>query len=380
MTYQNPFQYGSDPFAMLDDDGYYYILCSGWRFYRTKDLVHYEDLGKAYEPKETDWFYGPASAPEIYHFGDKYYIFHTTEAHDNPYDEDENRKIGVLVADSPMGPFEDPLGRPLLDTPYCAIDIHVYHEDDHFYLYWCHSCYHHPVGRNDLEESWIYAAEMKPDFTGIIGDPILQVRPCQEWENHTIPLHKRRWNEGPFVLKHNGTYYMTFSGCTFEDYGVGYATAPTPLGPWTKAPENPILHEVPEKGIFAPGHNSFTWSKDGKELFMVYHMITDSPFMDPETVAENKRKPFFVAKELDKMAPRTEVDEVNKLDAVLQPLPTDGYALQHWPGYAPEYMNRLGCKDDGRKIAIDRVHFTEDGKMVLEGPNVDPQPFPSGNE
>ena len=101
MTYRNPLAFGSDPFAMLAPDGFYYILCSGWRFYRSPDLVRYEDLGAAYTPGGDDWFYGPASAPEIYRFHGKYWIFHTTEAKDNPYGELENRKIGVLVADRP---------------------------------------------------------------------------------------------------------------------------------------------------------------------------------------------------------------------------------------------------------------------------------------
>ncbi len=367
-TFHNPFNYGSDPFAMLAPDGYYYILCSGWLFYRTKDLVNLEPLGKAVEPGEDDWFYGGSSAPEIYHFGDKYYIFHTTEAKDNPYDELENRKIGVLVSEKPEGPYRDLLGRPLYDPGYCVIDINVYEENGKYWLYWAHSCYHHPVGPNDYEESWIYGAEMKPDFTGIIGEPKLMVRPCQEWENHSVKLHKRRWNEGPFVFKHNDTYYMTFSGNTFEDYGVGYATAPTPLGPWTKAEENPILQPEDSKGIYAPGHNSFIHSKDGKEFFMVYHMITDVPFNDPATpVLERRRSANFMGDLL-----KGEVDENG--------LPKDGYALQHWPGYADEFMRTVPVKDRGRKIAIDRVHFTEDGKLVLEGPTVTDQPFPSGNE
>lgn len=356
MIYQNPLHYGSDPFAMLAPDGNYYVLCSGWKFYRTPDLVHYEDLGFAYVPGEDDWFYGGSSAPEIYYFHGKYWIFHTTEAKDNPTDELENRKIGVLVADKPEGPYHDPLGRPLYDPGYCVIDINVYEEDGKFYLYWAHSCYHHPVGKRDLEESWIYGAEMKPDFTGIIGEPKLMIRPCQAWEDHTILLHQRRWNEGPFVMKHADKYYMMYSGNTFEDYGVGYATADHPLGPWTKAPENPILAEVPAKGIYAPGHNSIIASKDGSELFMVYHMITDHPFMD-DIPLHGKRN-----------------------DRPVKELPKGGYALQQWPGYAPEFMNLVPVQDNGRKIAIDRIHFTEDGKLVLDGPTVTPQAYPSGNE
>lgn len=365
MIYRNPLAYGSDPFAMLADDGYYYVLCSGWEFYRTKDLIHYESLGQAYTPTEDDWFLGAASAPELYHFGDKYYIFHTTESKINPTNELENRQIGVLVSNRPEGPYKDLLGRPIFDPGYCAIDIHVYHEDDKFYLYWCWSCYHHPVGKDDLEESWIFGAELKPDFTDIIGHPKLMVHPCQEWENHTVPLHQRRWNEGPFVLKHNGVYYMTFSANTFEDYGVGYATAPTPLGPWTKAPENPILYPMPERNIYAPGHNSFIHSKDGSELFMVYHMITDEPFFDPNAHGKTAE----------------EMEAVLALRGqALGDFPDDKLGRQHWPGYAKEFIANVPCKDWGRKIAINRVHFTDDGKLVLDGPTIADEEYPSGNE
>ena len=55
-------------------------------------------------------------------------------------------------------------------------------------------------------------------------------------------------------MKRGDTYYMMFSANTFEDYGVGCATAPDPMGPWTKAAENPILCEVPEAGIRAGVH------------------------------------------------------------------------------------------------------------------------------
>ena len=67
-------------------------------------------------------------------------------------------------------------------------------------------------------------------------------------------------------------------------------------------------------------------------------------------------------------------------DRPVKELPKGGYALQQWPGYAPEFMNLVPVQDNGRKIAIDRIHFTEDGKLVLDGPTVTPQPYPSGNE
>lgn len=59
-------------------------------------------------------------------------------------------------------------------------------------------------------------------------------RPCismsQEWEKIWPSV-----NEGPFVIRHKGTYYLTYSANSYEcpDYGIGYATADHPwvLGP-----------------------------------------------------------------------------------------------------------------------------------------------------
>jgi hypothetical protein len=42
-------------------------------------------------------------------------------------------------------------------------------------------------------------------------------------------------------------------------------------------------------------------------------------------------------------------------------------------------MNMIPPKDKARKIAVDRILFTEDGRLVLCGPSVTPQAFPSGN-
>jgi beta-xylosidase len=54
-----------------------------------------------------------------------------------------------------------------------------------------------------------------------------------------------RVNEGSFVLKHKGIYYMTYSANSYESpfYGVGFATATNILGPWTKYNKNPILQK-----------------------------------------------------------------------------------------------------------------------------------------
>ena len=45
-----------------------------------------------------------------------------------------------------------------------------------------------------------------------------------------------------------------------------------PLDPasWKKSPD-PVFKPKPESGIYAPGHNSFFMSPDGKENWILYH-------------------------------------------------------------------------------------------------------------
>jgi GH43 family beta-xylosidase len=77
---------------------------------------------------------------------------------------------------------------------------------------------------------------------------------------------------------------MTYSanGFNTHEYCVGYAIADNPFGPWTKAQENPILKANMEIGVSGPGHNSFAYSPDGMELFVIYHAHTfpDNPSGD----------------------------------------------------------------------------------------------------
>jgi len=63
-----------------------------------------------------------------------------------------------------------------------------------------------------------------------------------------------------------------------KNYAVGYATSKSALGPFTKAANNPVLQKNVEKGgrVTGTGHNSITYSPDGKEMFCVYHGRTTS--------------------------------------------------------------------------------------------------------
>ena len=103
-----------------------------------------------------------------------------------------------------------------------------------------------------------------------------------EWESRSVTSKEvnRRWTEGSVAFKKGDTYYMMYSANYFggRNYAVGYATAKSPLGPFVKAANNPVLQKNVEKGgvVTGTGHNSITWSPDGKEMLCVYHARTSA--------------------------------------------------------------------------------------------------------
>ncbi len=66
------------------------------------------------------------------------------------------------------------------------------------------------------------------------------------------------YTEGSFMLYRNGMYYLMYSGgkCHTENYNIRYATSNNIWGPYTDAPNNPILEKDPAKKTFGPGHHS----------------------------------------------------------------------------------------------------------------------------
>lgn len=312
-----------DPYILYDEDSDRYYMYgtggieNGFVTYASKDLKNWENKGTVYENTQGKaWGTKDFWAPEVYKRNGKYYMFYSAHWKNNPNDEFENYKIGVAVADAPTGPFIDMTGEPLFDPGYPIIDANVYFaEDGKLYLYYSRCCYKHPVESeiadwakeqgmfDEVEESWIYGIELKPDFSGVIGEPVLLLRPPvqmgdaqSEWESRSVTSGEinRRWTEGSYLFKHGDVYYMMYSANYFggENYAVGYATADHPLGPFNKSPHNPILQKNTDEGgiVSGTGHNSILNDKSGK-TWCVYHGRT--------TNTGNQRLAFMDALRID---------------------------------------------------------------------------------
>ena len=295
-------QFG-DPYVLLASDGHYYMygtggVQDGFGCYRSDNLKDWEYQGVVYQGNTPDsWAESCFWAPEVYERDGKFYMFFSANWKVNPTAELENFLIGVAVSDSPTGPFKEVSDAPLFNPGYPIIDANVFFDDDgKCYLYYSRCCYKHPVESevsvwarekglfDEIEESWIYGIEIAPDFSHVIGEPVLILCPPSEmndaqaeWESRSVTAGEanRRWTEGSFLIKRDGVYYMMYSANFFggENYAVGYATSDSPLGPYVKSPDNPVLEKNTPKGgkVTGVGHNSITWSRDGKQLFCVYH-------------------------------------------------------------------------------------------------------------
>ncbi len=273
-TYTNPvgdnIQMG-DPFVMKHDGKYYLYgttASDGFKCWSSGNLVDWKYEGYAYRETDSSWGDNTFWAPEVHHYKDKFYMVYSCKGKNNV--RDGRMLLCIAESDNPTGPFTDKYA-PWFDDGYSCIDAHLFIDKDKTpYLYF------NKVGVNgkwpdDYMFGIIFTRELDPGTLKPSGDTVFCVQASQDWENPRS-MHSR-CNEGAFVFHHNGIYYMTYSANHYADpfYGIGYATARSPLGPWIKSQENPLAAKDSAKGVFGPGHNSITTSPDGSEMFMVYH-------------------------------------------------------------------------------------------------------------
>ena len=198
-----------------------------WLLWSTTDMVNWTEHGACASLKEFSWRSreNGAWAIQTVERNGKYYLYAPLHGHG----------IGVLVADSPYGPFKDPLGQPLVwqKEHWDDIDPSVWIDDDgQAWMFW--------------GNPQTYCVKLNDDMISTKGDIYVLnpkdglMRPVKE-EGAKINLRvpgreKATWaiqhyQEGPWFYKRNGHYYMGFASTCCPE-GLGYAMSDSPLGPW----------------------------------------------------------------------------------------------------------------------------------------------------
>ena len=227
-----------DPFIMLYNDIYYAYGTSaenGIEVFTSTDLKSWKrpegtNQGLALHKDDVwadRWFW----APEVYYVKGKFYMYYSADEH-----------LCVATSDSPLGPFKQSVQKPMIEDEKC-IDNSLFIDDNGKpYLFF--------VRFNDGNNIWV--AELTDDLLNIKTETMHKcINVSQPWEE-VWP----RVNEGPFTIKHNGKYYLTYSANSYESpfYGIGCATASDLMGEWKKYDWNPLLQKPGD--LVGTGHGN----------------------------------------------------------------------------------------------------------------------------
>jgi GH43 family beta-xylosidase len=277
VTFTNPLlPSGADPFSFYKDGFYYYTHTAGSRIvlYKTKNIAQLKNAEhKAiYIPPLDSAYSKEIWAPEIHFIDGKWYAYFAADNGSN-----DNHRLYVLENTSP-----DPMqgdwtfkGKIADASNKWAIDGDVFVFQKKFYMVWSGW-----EGDENGQQN-IYIAKMKNPWT-IESDRVLISAPTFDWEKNgdlgknNKPQHVNV-NEGPQALMHNGKLFIVYSasGCWTDFYALGLLTFTgrnnlLDASKWKKN-EKPVFKQSKEAGVYAPGHNSFFKSPNGKEDWILYH-------------------------------------------------------------------------------------------------------------
>jgi arabinan endo-1,5-alpha-L-arabinosidase len=183
----------------------------------------------------------------------------------------EGHHLRVARADAPDAPFADQ-GVDLTPDELFAIDANQFRDaDGQWYLFFAHDVL-------DAERPGTHLAVAPMTGPTSIGPVTPILEPNADWQMYQAgrQMYGRTLDwytlEGPSVTMRDGRYYCFFSGGSWEGsgYGVSYAVADHPLGPWTHAAERPVVLNGPATGLVGPGHCSVLDLPDGRTLIS-YH-------------------------------------------------------------------------------------------------------------
>ncbi|WP_240312731.1 glycoside hydrolase family 43 protein [Flavihumibacter solisilvae] len=254
----------ADPSIFYHNDTYYLYgtgkdTRSGFVVYESKDLLQWtgpSGSSSGYALKKGDSFGEQGFwAPQVFQHNGKFYLAYTAD-----------EQIVIATGNDPKGPFRQQSIAPISGTGK-QIDPFLFKDKDgKVYLYFVKL----------TEGNRLFVAEMKPDLSDIVAGSVTPVlHATLPWEN-TANVN---WpvTEGPAVYRHGGYYYLLYSANDFRntDYAVGYAVSRSPLGPWTKAGNNPIIDKN-QVGHNGPGHGDILQLPDGSLSYVLHTHFNDT--------------------------------------------------------------------------------------------------------
>jgi len=283
-NYSNPLWdgYCADPFVLRAGDFYYCYGTSGdtpsedgrqFVLLRSRDLENWEFLGGALVPIK-GFENVPHWAPEVCERNGRFWMYFSCP---EPNGDETTHRLRVAVSESPAGPFEVVQPRLLPEEGFC-IDPSPFRDPQsgRWFLFFARDFL--DGGRMGTGTAVV---ELGDDMISVRGAPQTVLRASSDWQiyQRDRTLYGRffpAWHtvEGPCVVFHEGRYVLFYAGGNWqnESYGVSFATANSPLGPWSE--NNSAGKALVLRGTdttIGPGHNSVALAPDGATLLCIYH-------------------------------------------------------------------------------------------------------------
>ncbi len=230
-----------DPSVLRVGDRWFCVHSSmewspGLLVWESTDLVTWRPLGSALTAYDGDVW-----APDLVHHAGEFLIFYRS-----------SRGTRVVTARDPAGPWSVPT-----DVGVGWIDpSHVVGDD----------------GQRWMHVSDGYVTRLSEDGRTAIGDPQRTIEP---WPIPPAPPHEGVCLEGPKLFKHQGWWhYLAAQGGTAgpaTSHMVVHARGPSPVGPWTWSPCNPVIRTLSrDETWWSVGHGTACTGPDGR-WWMVVH-------------------------------------------------------------------------------------------------------------
>jgi beta-xylosidase len=246
----------ADPEAVIFDSTYWIYPTYSDEFdkqvfldaFSSNDLVHWKKHERIIDTTNVRWAKRAMWAPATIRKDGRYFLFFSA----NDVHEGEVGGIGVTVSDKPEGPFQDHLGKPLINeiaNGAQPIDQYVFQGTDKSYYM--------------IYGGWGHCniVKLKDDFTGLVpfedGQTFREITP-------------KGYVEGPIIFQRNSKYYFMWSegGWGGPDYRVAYAISESPFGPFERI--GTVLQQDTTVATGA-GHHSVIKHPVEDKWFIVYH-------------------------------------------------------------------------------------------------------------
>jgi beta-xylosidase len=204
------------------------------------------DNGEALHLRDIPWASKQLWAPDAAYKNGKYYLFFPARDKENIF------RIGVATSSTPVGPFK---AEPNYIPGSFSIDPAVLVDDDNrAYIYfgglwggqlekWQTGTFNPDATGPDPSQPALgpRVAELSDDMLTFKGD-LEEISIVDEAGNPIVAGdEERRFFEGPWMHKHNGNYYLSYS--TGTTHYIVYAMSKSPKGPFTYKGRilNPVL-------------------------------------------------------------------------------------------------------------------------------------------